>query len=549
MKPILLAVSLGVAIASPRLEAADVRVRISYAAPDALEVRYELPEGCTRLPFQGNGAGYAEIRAGWKSSDQCGSVDGDALTRKAGASCRSVRFRVPTSTDKVTGYPGAFPIGEAIYAHTSKYSVGEACGRVDYQFQAPGSIAVQGVLHQHNALLDGVAGADTAVLLLPAKVQPANGAIEYFDPALSAEAVARIREVADGTISFLRAALPDAPFRMPVLAASRTSAPGDPTIGGDADDVLRLTLFNWPQQPGSELQQQMTKLVAHEFSHRFQQRDAVDVYPDARLIHEGGGEFLRWLVSVKKGWLTREQAARELDESLAECMIGTGKSSWADLPRSYTAAHRLEYSCGLASYAYGLAARTGAGDALSRFGGFYKAIQQGARPDFAQALECGPETACEARWLPSLLGKDIPMPQAWEAMLSSTGLAKASAPNAGELDAMMRDAIVQAVQADCDGQSSTTPTSEGMIIDGLSVCTTLRTDKYVVAVEGLPVFGSSLALSTMVAACAQRGVVRLGMKDGTSLMLTCHQPYPVRKKFFRADIERVLAALDRSQLP
>lgn len=95
-------------------------------------------------------------------------------------------------------------------------------------------------------MLDGIAGADTAVLLLPKELPPSDGAVEYFDPALSDEAVARIREVADGTISFLRTALPDAPFSMPVLAASLATAPGDPNVGGDAGDVLRLTLFILP---------------------------------------------------------------------------------------------------------------------------------------------------------------------------------------------------------------------------------------------------------------------------------------------------------------
>lgn len=144
MRLFLLGLGISIAITPLLAEAAGVRVQISYVASDALEVRYEVPESCTHLSFLNTGAGYTRIRAGWQSLDQCGNVDGDALTRKAGSSCRSLRFRVPTSTDKVTGYPGAFPIGEAIYAHTSKYSVGDACGSVDYQFMAPGSIAVAG---------------------------------------------------------------------------------------------------------------------------------------------------------------------------------------------------------------------------------------------------------------------------------------------------------------------------------------------------------------------------------------------------------------------
>ncbi len=83
-----------------------------------------------------------------------------------------------------------------------------------------------------------------------------------------------------------------------MIAAIAASEPGGPNVGGDAGNILRLTLFNWPQAPRPEDKANLTLLVSHEFSHRFQLRDAVDVYPDARLINEGGGEFLRWLTSV-----------------------------------------------------------------------------------------------------------------------------------------------------------------------------------------------------------------------------------------------------------
>lgn len=160
------------ALALPGLAlAADVEVHLRLAAPDALEVRYALPESCMRLPFERSGDGYQKIRATWKSEDACGAADGGALTR-SGKACRQLRFRVPASTDKVTGYPGAFPIGEAIYAHASKYAVTAACGSVSYHFAAPGSIGLQGKIHQASATLAGAAGADLAVLLMPRALAP-----------------------------------------------------------------------------------------------------------------------------------------------------------------------------------------------------------------------------------------------------------------------------------------------------------------------------------------------------------------------------------------
>lgn len=545
MRLLSLCILLGAALTAPALAwaAAEVEVHISLAAPGALDVSYALPPGCLRLPFENSNPSYHQIRATWQSQDACGAANGGALTR-SGDACR-LRFRVPLSTAKVSGYPGAFPIGEAVYAHTSKYAVTGACGSVSYHFAAPGSIGLQGKIQHAAASIDGPAGADLAVLLQPRDLPPSDGVIAYYDPALSPAAVAQIRETADGTIAFHRKALPDARFSMPIIAAGLASEPGGPNIGGDAADIMRFTFFNWPREPQPDLQRKMRLLVAHEMSHRFQMRDAVDTYPEARLIHEGGGEFLRWVVSVKKGWLRHAQAGAELDEKLALCMLGTGQRAWGELTRREIAVNLYDYSCGLPAYVYALAARQGAGSALSRINDFYKRLRLGAAPGFEQALECGNNPRCQPRWLPQLLGKTAPMATAWDELLGSTGLARLAAPTQPQLDAMMNGALVQLVKDDCGGDSSTTPTLEGMIVDSLKTCKALRKEAYVTQVEGLPVFGGAQALPAMAAACAARAEVKLGMKNGDTLALPCARPYVARTQFYKVDIERVLASLDR----
>lgn len=518
----------------------DVKVHLRMAAPDALELSYELPEDCPRLPFQRDNDGYRKIRSTWKSLDACGAADGGALTR-GGEACGKLRFRVPVSSDKVVGYPGAFPIGEAVYAHTSKYAVSAACGSVSYHFAAPGSIGLQGKIHHASAT---AAGDDLAVLLMPRELPATGGVLAYYDPGLSAEAVAQIEATVDASVAFYRKALPDARFNMPILAAGLASAPGGPNVGGDAADIMRFTFFNWPRQPQPDVRRQMTKLVAHELSHRFQLRDAVDAYPDARLIHEGGGEFLRWVVSVKKGWLTPDQAARELDQQLAVCMLGVGQRSWGEVPRGEVANSFYDYSCGLPAYVYALAARQGKGSALSRINDFYKDLRLGAAPSFERALECGADQRCQPRWLPQLLGTAGPMNGAWNALLGKTGLATLAAPTQQQLDAMMNGALVQLVKDDCGGDSSTTAAPDGMIIDGMKACKALRQDAYVTRVEELAVFGGAQALPAMVEACKARAEVRLGLKNGESLVVPCTRAYAARAQFFKADIARVLARLE-----
>lgn len=514
---------------------AGVTVTVRLAAPDALEAEYALPAACTRLPFLKQGRDAARIRARWQAQDGCGSAGGDTLAR-GGQVCPTLRFRVPATTDKVAGYPGSFPVGQALYAHMSNYAVGEECGPVAYRFAGPATIRAAGRSFANRA----PAHADASALLFPAR--QAGAGIDYFDPALSREAVARIRKVADGTTRYLKQAMPQAHYIPPIVAAGLAEEPGGPNIGGSAGDVLLLTLFNWPAEPEPQDQRRVNKLVAHEVSHRFQMRDAVDSYPDRRLIHEGGAEFLRWSVSLRQGWLTPQEAAAELDDALADCMLGTGARSWRAMPAREIDSRRLEYSCGLPAYVYALAARQGEGTPYARLDRFYAQLRDGAWPEFARAMECG-EAPCSPRVLPAVLGAGAPMRAQWTAVLDQTGLATPQAPRQSHLDAMMLQAVTQLMQEDCAGGRSITPAPDRILLDTMPKCRTLRQDAVVARAEGLPVFGGTQALPAVVAACAARQVVELGLEDGTTLAMPCKVPYQPMTRVYAADIGKVMAAM------
>lgn len=525
--------------------AAGVEVRLRLLTPDALEASYTLPPGCRALPFLKNGRDGLETRRSWQPQDDCGKAGADQLTRGPQA-CAALRFRVPAAIEQA-GYPAAFPMGQGLYAHLSNYAVGDACGPVSYRFEAPW-VAAAGRTWQQQA---DARGADaSALLLFVPPEQGASGIPAYFDPRLPPAAVAHIRKVADGTIDFLRRALPNADYQPPIVGASRVEGPGGPRIGGDAGDVLRLALYNWPQQPGRDEEAKLTKLVAHEFSHRFQLRDAVDVYRDARLIHEGGGEFLRWITSVRQGWMTQAEAAEVLDDSLAECMLGTGTSRWRDLPPRVAAANGLPYSCGLAAYAYLLAARQGGGTALARVDGFYREVRLGTLPDFGRALECGTAPArCRARWSTALLDGDLPMGEQWPLFLRQTGLATPRAPTQAQRDAMVVGAVMQLMREDCGGRLDSLAAPDGMILGGMKACQTFRKDAYVTRIEGLPTFGNAGTGAAMAAACGARKRVTLGLKEGGTLEVPCATPYLLRSVFWHVDIAKVLQALDRENEP
>ncbi|MFL6658289.1 MAG: hypothetical protein ACJ8GW_09470 [Massilia sp.] len=514
-----------------------VSVKVTMSAPDALEVRYELPPTCTQLGFVKDGPQAAAIRARWQAQDSCASAGGDTLDVKE--TCPVVRFRVPATTEKISGYPGSFPVGRALYAHMSNYAVGPQCGPVQYHIAAPGGVA--SALGRSTG--EVATGDDAAALLFPAGVAPDPKGLDYFDPALSPAAVTQIRNVANGSAAFLRDAMPLAEFKRPIIAASLASAPGGPNIGGSAGDVLLLTMFNWPASPKPEHQRLMNKLVAHEMSHRFQLRDAVDDYADARLIHEGGAEFLRWSVSLRQGWLTPQQAAAELDEALTDCVLTVGERSWRELSPRIIAGNHLEYTCGLPAFVYALAARQGKGSPYARIDSFYQQLRSGGKPDFVRAIECG-ATPCRPRVLPVVLGPQTPLHARWALVLRETGLATPRPPNQSQTNRMMVQALTQLMMDDC-GNSSMTPTPGSVLLDVLPACKTLKANVEVVKVEGQAVFGGTRALPALVAACTARKEVELGIKGGASLRMPCVTPYQVTPLFYAANIEAIIKLLAR----
>ncbi len=529
-----------VLLSLPPLSCADeVKVQIRLLAADALEVSYALPPQCERLPFNKNGSAGRQIRATWQAQDNCGSADGELLSRSNHA-CPVLRFRVPTTTAKF-GYPAAFPLSGGVYVHTGNYAVDESCGKVSYRFVAPGIATAGGAFVDVAA--DERIGGDTSALLMQTPMAPGAGTLSHFDPRLAASAVAQIKEVADGTVSYLRTVLPDAAFRAPILAAVAASAPGGPNIAGNAGDVLLAEFYNWPDHPAVKEQRMATLLISHEFSHRFQLRDAVDIYPDARLIHEGGAEFLRWVTSIQKGWLTRQQAAEDVDNALAECVLHANRQNWRALTARMIGSNRLEYRCGLPVYVFALAGRQGSDSALKRVNDFYRAVGQGLAPDFHQALECGADKNCRARWLPRLLTEGDSMEAEWAKLFSETHLALPQRPTQAQRDVMVLQAVVQLMRDDCGGASSTTNTADAILLDGLKACKTLRTDQHITRIENLPVFGNELVGPAMTEACLKRREITLGMKNGASLAVACAAPYRMRDKFYAIDIEKVLASL------
>jgi hypothetical protein len=135
----------------------------------------------------------------------------------------------------------------------------------------------------------------------------------------------------------------------------------------------------------------------------------------------------------------------------------------------------------------------------------------------------------------------------WTGLLGETGLAVAAPPTQAQRNAMVLRAMIKLMKDDCGGDSGTTETPDGIILDGMKACKTFTHDAYVTSIEGLPVFGNAATGAAMTSACTARHALVLGLKEGATLTAPCAGPYRMRTAFYRADIGKVLAALRRGE--
>lgn len=521
--------------------AAQVEIHLRWLPEQGLDLAYHVPAQCTQLRFDKDGPLAQQIRAGWRSVDDCASIDGDEIKFKP--QCRVARFLVPATVNKVTGYPAAFPMAKALYAHTSNYLVDSHCGATRYAFSAP-YIAYEGQVVEGGSHYTPPDGNSFPILFSTQALHSDadSGVLSYIDERLSAAYVARIQEVSRETIRTLRTAMPKARFVMPIIAAANVPHAGAMGFDGDAGNVLRLGLFNWPDAYTPEGKKAISDFVGHEFSHRFQKRDEVDSYPLSRVIHEGGGEYLRWHTAIQMGWLTPQDAAKDLDDALNRCLSGVEQNAWPALAKGYIAARQLEYRCGLSAYVFGLAARQNTSVAITNVAEFYAQIQDGMRPDFFSAIECGERHDCHPQLLPQLFTSARPMANVWDEFFQQTGFARRVAPNQDQLDMMIKKAFSSLIKEDC-GESSMFEASDGLIIDDLKACQHLKGQMKVVGIEGHAIFGNPRALPALVAACRKRGQMSLQLANHERLQLACKTPLSLDSNFYATDIDKLFKAL------
>lgn len=525
--------------------AAEVTVHLKLVSPQELEVIYSLPEKCDAVPFLNQETlptFGTEIRSAWQPLDDCGTANGTTLIKK-NKTCSAVRFRVPASIkvfDRVS--PGSFPIGDGLYVHTTSYAISDSCGSVGYKFSASGDIAFKGKVYRNSASYDEFDGQYLAAILLQKKILSNDGAISYFDPALGIENIQLLQDIIDQSMAFYRLALPDLHFRKPILVATGPKDGGDPYYWGDAGDVLRLALYNWPQHPTGDVNQHLKRFVWHELAHRFQPHSADSNMQTEPFISEGGADYLRWIASIKTKWVTPEDAAKEINSAISNCVFKADNFSWKTLPEKLTRSGSMPYECGLALHVMGLAIRQNNISPLQQINDYYSALETGTPISFEQAIECGKEKNCTPKWLPKLLGTQT-LSEVWSDFFANTQLAKVTPPPPEQFANIRRMAFANLMQEDCHGNISFYQDPDMFRVGAIQDCSVLREGMQIKQIEGKDFFGTSLHVEEMNLACQSRGNISLGMQNAETIIVPCKSIYKI-PTFYSVDMKRLMQKLD-----
>jgi len=525
---------------APQPASSSVSATIAMRDTTSLEVSYQIPPSCSALDFRNDGFRpevASSLRSEWQAADNCTEFDGKQIRRKS-PTCNTLRLRVPATTRSVDRvYPWAYPVEHGLYAHTAAYAVTNACGPVNWNFVVPnGTVVVDGVMMaERGGRSAGEGGGDELpTVLIQNRFQPGKATRVHA----SSEFTPATRAVLDRTVASiegeLKKMLPGLAFSVPFIVAS-PSEPG--TYWGD---VARRTVMrlSFPSKPGPEQEQLLHSFVTHEMAHLAHPSDWDDSWQEnSATISEGGAEFLRVVTAARLGWIDRGGLHAELEKAVNSCLIAADGKPWKMMRDRNWGMN--PYNCGLTFYMIGLTSRPASTTPLLRLRDYFSKAAKRERTDFAHAVECGAQTACDSRWLSRLAG-DEPLETV---LLDYTRQPGSLLHTTSDWGAILVKPIAfhhlgTLMRADCQGSISMyREAASARIADG-PPCGTLRPGMVIVSAEGFPLFDNSAAVKASIQACRNQGKTVLGLRDGSSINVACGASYNLPAHLYRVDIER-----------
>jgi len=522
--------------------AAPVKATVTMRDPSAVEVSYEIPPACTALEFRNHGMPpglLAQLRSDWRAADDCTALEDGRIVRKK-ATCTALRLRVPASErnlDRV--YPWAYPVEKGLFVHTSAYAVTDACGGVDWTFEAPGgTVVVDGVMSaERGTHAAGLVADYMPVVLTGEPFRSMEGRRVLADTRFTPGSLQLMDATVAGSARQLAHDQPGVPFAVPFIVVS----PMSQGYRGDVANRTTMRLAVTPT-PGPEQEAIVHNFIPHEVGHLLQPLNWSDAWQsDITTISEGGAEFMRIATASHMGWLDRAALKAELELAVNSCVQATDGTPWKDMHNRNW--FKNPYYCGLTFYAIGLSA-SGPDSPLLRLRDYNRKAKLGERTDFAQDIECGGTKECRPRWLPRLAGNE-PLDTVLLDYARQPGalLRAVDTWNPAQTKLLAGQHVTQLMQADCGGAFSIYHEDTGERIADGPKCNTLRAGMVVVKAEGLPLFEDAGAVKASIEACHARGNTLLGLRDGTSVTVPCGASVKLSAHVYAVDEARMLALL------
>lgn len=506
----------------------------------SLEVTYQVPRSCTSLEFVNDGIApstAAELRKEWTPANDCTLIDSGHV-RPARDLCTALQVRVPAThlfLDRV--YPWALPLDDGFYTHTMSYAVTDACGPVDWHFDSPsGTIVADGVVSASTAERTAQAGGGDYMPVVLLRTTPGNERL-VIAAAFTPKGKVFLTDTLTKVEQELRGMLPNVEFKVPYTVA--TVAPEGETWGDVANQtVMRLHLG---AAPSPDQRVQMSGFLAHEMAHLT--HPVADKWNDAwgddgAMLREGGAEFLRWAITVRTGWADMSTQRKDLERAVTSCVLTAAGNSWRATRNRSTGI--APYDCGLTFYALGLAGGNGTARPLLRLTKYYRTARTGTRTDLAQALECGNSPGCTPLWLDRIAGSESVETVLGDYANQPGAFLRVATWTPEMLDNVRRRYMNRLMQLDCKGAVHIAYKDNFVRVENRLQCGVLREGMELVSAEGLPIFGQVKGLQASAFACAKRGNTKLGLKDGTTVVISCDKSAYVPMQLFSVDLDKAL---------
>jgi hypothetical protein len=532
--------------------ASPVIVELALLKSNKIQLSYQLPFSCEKLPLR---APYSalqmdEMRKGWKSTNDCGSLVNGEIVRPD-AQCGIVAFDVPvqaTMADRV--YPAAFPIGDlGVYAHTGIYAPTDACGPVTWRLKSDsGSVVYDGKVHDAEASVPTTDPEAAYMAVYLSKDVLIPGTTSVLSPELPSWIRDEVSKATSSVQSDYRQRFTSLAYTDPFVVGSAFHDQGPPRQQAEVagGNLIRYAFFNPQNSPQPKDIADVRGVIAHEYGHKLQPESIRKVTGDPdNLIKEGGAEYLRWTSMVRLGWMSAADAQADLDKALNTCLAIIGEQSWVNVAgRSHGEA---PYACGLTLHVLLLASRQDAQatTADSVLESFYRRSRTQSI-DFGQALECDQATRCKARWAPALLSDTTHFASEMDRLIRSMKLASKrfkEAPSSLRLK-IAGDALMHTMDDDCDGSRGFYTRKDGFEIGMSPECKTFRDGMLITQANGVGLMTEPLLAARKLAAqCADRHSAIFKTSGGGHITITCHSFAPPAAHFYELDIGKVLKRL------